>query len=103
MLHLIWIAFLWQKAGLNIIYIPLCDGYKFHVVVRYDLSSWVEVKLLRTFFSRVVADFLWKDVTCCHGCYGKLVIDGKSENKDGIAELVEKYRVKKVMVSAYHP
>lgn len=32
-----------------------------------------------------------------------MVIDGGSENKDTVAELAERYGVKRVVVSAYHP
>ena len=49
-----------------------------------------------------MADFLWEDIICCRGCFGKLIIDGGSENKDAVAELTKRYGVKKVVVSAYH-
>ena len=80
-----------------------CEGYRFLVVARCDLSGWVEAKPLRTLSSRAVADFLWEDVICRHGCFGKLIIDGGSENKDAVAELTRRYGVKRVVVSAYHP
>ena len=79
-----------------------CEGYQFLVVARCDLSDWVKAKPLCTLSSRVVADFLWEDVICRHGCFGKLVIDGGSENKDAIAELAQRYKVKRVVISAYH-
>ncbi len=82
---------------------PAFAGYRFLVVANCDLSSWVEAQPLRTLSSQAVADFLWKDVTCRHGCFGKLIIDGGSENKEAIAELAQKYKVKRGMVSAYHP
>ena len=82
---------------------PSCKGYRFLVVARCDLSGWVEAKPLRTLSSRAVADFLWKDVICRHGCFGKLIINGGSENKDTVAELAERYGIKRVVVSAYHP
>ena len=102
-LHPTWVAVLWQKVGLDVVYMPPCEGYKFLVVARCDLSGWVEAKPLRALSSRAVADFLWEDVICRHGCFGKLVIDGGSENKDAVAELAERYGVKRVVVSAYHP
>lgn len=85
-LHPTWVALLWQKVGLDVVYMPPCEGYRFLVVARCDLSGWVEAKTLRTLFSRAV-DFLWEDVICRHGCFGKLVIDGGSKNKDAVAEL----------------
>ena len=82
---------------------PPSEGYQFLVVGRSDLSGWVEAKPLRTFSSRAVADFLWEDVICRHGCLGKLIIDGGSENKEAVAELGRRYKVKGIVVSAYHP
>ena len=102
-LHPTWVALLWQEVGLDVVYMPSCEGYRFFVFARCDLLSWVEAKLLRTLSSRAVADFLWEDVICRHGCFGKLVIDGGSENKEAVAELAQRYGVKRVVVSAYHP
>ena len=102
-LHPTWVAVLRQNVGLNVVYMPPCEGYKFLVVVHCDLSGWVEAKPLRALSSRAAVDFLWEDVICCHDCFGKLVIDGGSENKDAVAELAERYGVKRVVVSAYHP
>ncbi len=82
---------------------PPFEGYQFLVVARCDLSGWVEAKLLRTLSSRAVADFLWEDVICRHGCLGKLIIDGRSENKEAVAELGRRYKVKRIVISAYHP
>lgn len=84
-------------------YISPCKGYRFLVIARYDLSSWVEAKPLYTLFSRAIVDFLWEDIICCHGCFGKLVIDRRLENKDIVAELTERYGVKRIAVSAFHP
>ncbi len=102
-LHPTWVAVLWQKLGLDVVYMPYYEGYRFFVVARCDLSGWVEAKPLRTLFSRAVADFLWEDIVCCHGCFGKLIIDRGSENKDAVAEWTKRYGVKRVVVSAYHP
>ncbi len=81
---------------------PPSEGYRFFVVARCDLSGWIEGNLLHTLSSRAVADFLLEDVICRHGCFGKLIIDGGSENKEAVAELAQRYKVKRVVVSAYH-
>lgn len=73
------------------------------MVTRCNLSGWVETKPLRTLSSRTVADFLWEDIICCHGCFGKLIIDGGYKKKEAIAELTQRYVVKRVVVSVYHP
>lgn len=50
-----------------------------------------------------MARFLWEDVVCRHGIFSKLVVDGGPENKDLVAVLAEKYNIRRVVVSAYHP
>lgn len=102
-LHPTWVALLGQKVGLDVVYMSPCQGFRYLVVARCDLSAWVKAKPLRTLSSRVVADFLWEDVICRHGCFGKLIIDGGSKNKEAIAELIRRYEIKKVVVSTYHP
>ena len=57
-LHPTWVAVLLQKVGLNVVYMPPCERYKFLVVAYCDICGWVEAKLLRTLSSRTVADFL---------------------------------------------
>jgi hypothetical protein len=62
----------------------------------------VEGKLLRKAGAAAVARFLWEDIVCRFGLYGKLVVDGGSENKAVVKELTEKYGIKRIMISAYH-
>ena len=47
-------------------------------------------------------DFLWDDIICCHGCFGKLIIDGGSKHQNAVVELTKRYGVKRVVVLAYH-
>lgn len=75
---------------------------KFLVVVRDDLSGWIEAKALRNANSKEVARFLWEDVICRHGCFGRMIVDGGLENKDLVEDLAARYGIKRVLVS-YHP
>lgn len=74
-------------------YIFSCKGYQFLVIAYYDLSSWIKIKPLRIFFSWTITDFLRENVICRHSCFGKLVIDRRSKNKDAIAKLAQKYQL----------
>ena len=91
------------KVGLDVVYMPPCEGMKDLVVACCDLSDWVEARPMRNLTSKVVARFLWEDIICRHGCFRKLVMDGGSENKDAVQELTLRYGIKRVVVSAYHP
>lgn len=74
----------------------------FLIIACYDLLGWIEAKLLYIFSSQTITNSLWKNVIYWHRCFKKLLIDGRSENKEVIAELVQRYRIKKVVVLAYH-
>lgn len=52
--------------------------------------------------SQAVVDFLWEDVICYYNCFKKLIIDKILENKDVVAELIERFRILKIVVSIYH-
>ena len=58
---------------------------------------------MRNLTFKAVVQFLWEDIICRHGCFGKLVVDDGSENKDAVQELALRYGIKRVVVSAYHP
>ncbi len=40
----------------------LVEGFGSLVVVRYDLSGWVEAKPFCSLSSQAVANFLWEDI-----------------------------------------
>ena len=95
---------LWEKVGVDVVFMPeTSDGYKFIVFARDDLSGWVEGRALKENTARNVAKFLYEDVICRHGCPRRIIIDGGSENKSVAKVLLERYRVQRTVVSAYHP
>ena len=102
-LHPTWTTYLWQKVGLDVVYMPSVEGKKYLVVARDDLSGWVEARALSSATSAAVARFLWEDVICRYGMFAKLVVDGGPENKADVKALAEKYGIRRVVVSAYHP
>lgn len=102
-LHPTWVNGMWQKVGLDIVHMPSSQGMKYLVVARDDFSGWPEARALHSATAKNVAKFLWENVICRHGCFGKLVVDGEPENKDHVIELANRYAIKRVVVSAYHP
>jgi len=94
----------WEKVGVDVVFMPeTSDGYKFIVFARDDLSGWVEGRALKENTARNVAKFLYEDVICHHGCPCRIIIDGGSENKSMAQALLERYKIRRTVVSAYHP
>jgi len=103
-LHPTWSVTVWEKVGVDVRFMPeSVEGYKFIVFGRDDLSGWVEAHALKENTAQNVAKFLYEEVICRHGCPGRIVIDGGSENKSVAAALLANYRVQRTVVSAYHP
>jgi hypothetical protein len=46
--------------------------------------------------------FLWENVICKHDYFEKLIVNDESENKEIFDELVQRYRIKKMITSNYH-
>ena len=102
-LHPTWVSLLWEKVGLDVVHMPTRQGKSYLVVARDDLSGWVEARALSKANSENVAKFLWEDVICRHGIFGKLIVDGGPENKKKVDKLATKFKIRRVVVSGYHP
>jgi len=102
-LHPTWSIIVWEKVGIDIVHMPESGGFKFIVFARDDLSGWVEGRAIRAANSRNVAKFIYEDVICRHGCPRRIVMDGGSENMSLTKDLLEHYRIRRTVVSAYHP
>ena len=103
-LHPTWTATVWEKVGVDVVYMPpTSNGYGFIVFARDDLSGWVEGRAIKSANSESVAKFLYEDVICRHGCPQRIVLDGGKENLDLTKDLLEHYRIKRLDISAYHP
>jgi hypothetical protein len=102
-LHPTWVSVMWQKVCVDIVYMPRVKGFKYLVLARDDLSGWVEGRPLREKEAKGVARFLFEDIVCRFGLYGKLIVDGGTENKSLVAELTKRYGIRRIQISAYHP
>jgi hypothetical protein len=98
-----WTTRCWQKIGVDIVHMPKHKGKNYLVMARDDLSGWVEARALAKADSLAVAGFLYEDVVCRHGIFEKIVMDGGPENKGLVAALADRYGIRRVVVSAYHP
>src|SRR5271154_5254608 len=93
-----------EKIGVDVVFMPKTkDGFKYIVFARCDLTGWVEGRALKENNSKNVAKFLFEEVICRHGCPLKAIMDGGSENKKISKHLLEDYKVKRIVISAYHP
>jgi hypothetical protein len=103
-LHPTWSVTVWGKVGVYVVFMPeSAEGYKYIVFARDDLSGWGEGRARRENTAQNVAKFLYEEVITRHGCPGKIVVDGGSENKSVAEALLTNYQIQRTVVSAYHP
>ena len=62
----------------------------------------MEIRVLRAAIFKVIVKFLWEDIICRHGIFGRLVINENPENKDLIMQFVTNYDIKRVVISPYN-
>ena len=102
-LHPTWVSGMWQKMAVDVVHMPLRENKNYLVVARDDFSGWPEARALSAATSMAVVRFLYEDVICRHGCFQRLVLDGGPENKDVVDDLAQRYRIRRIVTSAYHP
>ncbi len=101
-LHSIWVTLLWKKVEMNIVHMSSNKEKHYLIVARDDFFEWAETRVLFEAKAWRMTKFLWKDVICRHDCFEKLIVNDESENKEILDELVQRYRIKKMITSSYH-
>ncbi len=101
-LHFIWISRVWEKIEMNVIYMFSSEEKCYIVLTRNDFLKWVEERVLKAATSKAIVKFLWKDVICRHNCSRRFVMNEELKNKEIVETLIEKYKIKQVMMLTYH-
>ncbi len=101
-LHFIWVTFLWEKIEMNNVYMSSNKEKHYLIVVRDDFFEWTKARVLSKAKTWRMIKFLWKNVICRHDCFEKLIVNDESENKEILDELMQRYRIKKMITSNYH-
>jgi len=93
---------LFTNLAIDVVYPPNAEGYTGLVICRDKLSGWPEARALRTVNAKAIADFIWQEVICRHGIFGRLTVDGGAEFKKEVIEILRRYGVRRVQISAYN-
>jgi DNA-directed RNA polymerase subunit N (RpoN/RPB10) len=93
---------LWKKIEMNIVHMSSNKEKHYLIVTCDDFFDWIKTRALLETKTWRMTKFLWKDVTCRHNYFEKLIVNDESENKEIFDELVQRYRIKKMITSNYH-
>src|ERR1051325_1046501 len=76
-----------------------------YIVVAIDyLTKWPEARALRQATAEEVSLFIYEDIICRHGCPSKILSDrGTHFNNKMIQELMQKFEIKHLFSTPYHP
>lgn len=77
-------------------------GKNYLVLARDDQSGYPKGRALAKADSKSIAAFLYEDIICRHGIFGRMVVDGGPENKGIVLELSRALELKRVQISAYN-
>ena len=93
---------LWLRVGLDIVYMPMDEGFTKFVAIREYLSGWIEAKPLKKTDSKSVAAFIHEWITR-YGVPGMIIHDNGSENQKIAKELIDRYQINNINIASYHP
>ena len=94
---------LFRNLAIDIIKMPDCGAFGSLLVLRDDFSGWVEaVPMPKAPSSKQVADWIWENIICRHGIFGRLRVDGGTEFKGAVIRELKRRGVKRVSISAYN-
>jgi len=92
---------LWQRVGLDVVYIALNEGFSKIVEMREYLSGWIEAKALRNADAKSVAAFVHEWIVR-FGIPGMIIHDNGPENKKITKILIDRNHIRNVCVTSYH-
>jgi hypothetical protein len=106
MLHPIPVGSPFHQIGIDFVGpLPLTNqGNKYIIVAMDYLTKWPEAKPVSAATAEQVATFLYEDIIGRHGCPAKILSDrGTHFNNHMIAHLLERFRIKQLLSTPYHP
>ena len=105
-LHSIKIKELFYQWGIDIVG-PLTEtsqGNKYIVVAIDYFTKYLKIRALINANAKSVANFIYEDIICRHGCPRKIISDrGTHFNNQVIEKLLERFKIRHNLSTPYHP
>ena len=106
LLHPIPVHSPFYQIGIDIVGpLPRTQRGKRYIVTAMDyLTKWPEARALSETNAKQVADFIYEQIICQHGCPQIILSDrGTHFNNEMIARLLNKFRINHLLSTPYHP
>ena len=95
-------ATIFSKVYVDVMLMPKAKGYRYIVAARDDLSLAAEGRALRKASAANLAKFFWEELICRYGAIGEVVTDNGPEVKGAFEELMRRYGIPQIKISAYN-
>lgn len=105
-LHSIEIKEPFYYIGIDIVGpLPITKNNNRYIVVAVDyFTKWPEAKAIKNANAIEVAEFIFEDIICRHGCPKKILTDrGSHFNNEMIKEITKKFNIRHNFSTPYHP
>lgn len=102
-LHPTYSAVAWQKVALDIVKMPSKNGKTCMLLMRDDLTGWVEGAALSSATALAVADAFEQKIVLTHGCPQELSTDWGPENRSLEEIILQRHKIHHNRSSPHHP
>jgi hypothetical protein len=94
------------QIGIDIVEpLPRTKNGKKYIITAMDyLTKWPEARALTEAIAQKVADFIYEQIICQHGCSQIILTDRRTHfNNNMVDLLLEKFKIKHLLSTPYHP
>lgn len=95
-------AFVFEKIYIDVMHMPLAQGYRYIVAAKDDLSGTTEAIPLRNANAKSLANFFWQHLYCRYGAPQIVVTDNGPEVKEAFEKLVKRLGINRVRILPYN-
>jgi transposase InsO family protein len=93
---------LFQKVYIDVMVMENCQGYRYIVAAKDDLTGVTEARAMIKNNSKTLARFFWEQIFCRYGAVGQVVTDNGPEVKKAFEQLVRRMGIPHVRITAYN-
>ena len=93
---------LFVKVYVDVLHLPLSNGYRYIIQARCSLTHYPEYRALRKQTSQAVGDWIFDDLLCRWGALAEIVTDNGAPIISACDYLSKKYQIHHIRISGYN-
>ena len=95
-------SILFAKIYIDIMHMPLAQGFRYIVAAKDDLSGTCEATPLRRATAKNLAKFFWENIYCRYGAPIQVVTDNGPEVKEAFEKLLKRMGIPQIRITPYN-